>query len=205
MSEKRPIVTREVVSKMISLLDWCYRMGVESAHNLQDEGMAREFLERTKEPGIYGFLYDNPIYISWQEWTLRLMAKARSTSWSGSMNRYFNAMGRFGANYLSAFLPLTQMFLNKGIQDYISAPSAADMALFNSKSRVWWTPKGLRAINNGEWVSELQMLSYDLERRDNEVWESNTAYEAKKLALRPSQYQMFRRCVGIVTLHNNGY
>lgn len=196
----QPTVTKDTIAKMISLLDWCYRLGVEAAYDLQDEGLAREFVGRTSKPGVYGFLTEEPVYITWQEWTLRLMAKARSTSWSGSMNRYFNAMGRFGANYLSAFLPLTQVFLCKGVNDYYSAPSGADMAMFNSKTRVWWTPKGLRTIKNDEWVSELQMQSYDLERRDAEVWESNTAYEAKKVALTAKQYCMFRRCVGLVMM-----
>lgn len=187
---------------MISLLDWCYRLGVTAAHDLDDEGLCKEFLEQTEKPGVYGFLSESPIYITWQEWTLRLMAQARSTSWNGSMKQYFERMGYFGANYLSAFVPLSQVFYNKGVKDYLAAPNASDMALFNAKNRVWWTAGGLRKIGNEEWVSELQMYSFDLERRDKEVWDKETAYEAKKSALTARQYDMFRKCVGIVARTN---
>lgn len=198
-----PTIDKTIVSKMISLLDWCYRLGVEAAHALQDEGLAREFLERTKEPGVYGFLSDEPVYITWKEWTLRLMAESRSTCWNGSMMRFFNRMGAFGANYLSAFLPISQVFLNKGVEDYLKSPNAADFSMFNSKNRIWWTEKGLRSISNREWVDTLQLISFDLERRDGAIWESQTPTQAKKIALKPSQYEIFRRCVGVVMLRNN--
>lgn len=180
-------------------------MGVESARELEDEGLAREFLERTKEPGVYGLLSATPLYTTWQEWTLRLMSKARSTCWNGAMMQFFNRMGRFGTNYLSAFMPISQMFYNKGISDYLNAPNAVDFALFQSRSRVWWTSKGLKNVNPRQWVDELQLMSFDLERRDAVVWERETAFMAKKVALTAKQYEMFRRSVGIVTVNNTGY
>lgn len=200
-----PIIDKPTVSRMISLLDWVYRLGVESAREVEDEGLCREFLDRTKEPGVYGLLSENPVYITWQEWTLRLMAKARSTSWNGAMVQFLNRLGRFGSNYLSAFLPCSMVFYCRGISDYLNAPTAVDFAMFQSKSRVWWTKNGLKAVNNRTWVDELQMICFDLERRDAEVWERETAIKAKKVALTQKQYEMFRRSVGLVTVNNMGY
>lgn len=198
-----PIITKDTVSRMVSLLDWCYRLGVQSAYELQeDEGLIREFLERTSQPGVYGFLTETPIYIDWQEWTLRLMAKARLTSWNGSMAKFFDRMGRFGSNYLSVFLPLSQVFHNKGIRDFMAAPMAADINALPAKHRSWWTPKGLRTISNTEWVSELRMVCYDLERRDTPLWQSLTPAYAKKVALKPKHYEMFRRCVVLVMMRD---
>ena len=193
----QPIITRDIVSKMISLLDYCYRLGVEAARELEDEGLAREFLERTQEPGVYGLLSASPVYITWREWTLRLMAKARSTCWNGTMMKFFSRMGRFGSNYLSAFLPISQVFYNKGVSDYLNAPGAVDFAIFQGQNRVWWTAKGLKKANSIEWVDELQLVSFDLERRDSAILESETAYNAKKVALTPKQYEMFRCRVGL--------
>ena len=200
-----PIIDKSTVSRMISLLDWVYRLGVESAREVEDEGLCREFLDRTKEPGVYGLLSENPVYITWQEWTLRLMAKARSTSWNGAMVQFLNRLGRFGSNYLSAFIPCSMVFYCRGISDYLNAPTAVDFAMFQSKSRVWWTKNGLKAVNNRTWVDELQMICFDLERRDAEVWERETAIKAKKIALTQKQYEMFRRSVGLVTVNNMGY
>lgn len=193
----QPVITREVVSKMISLLDYCYKLGVGAAHDLQDEGLTMEFLQRTSEAGVYGILSDNPIYTTWQEWMLRLMAKARSTSWNGAMVQFFNRMGAFGTNFLSAFMPVSFYFYRRGMEDYIKAPDAVDYNIFVGKTRVWWTSKGMKNVNNREWVDTLQLISFDLERRDNAVLESQTPYQAKKIALKPNQYDMFRRCVGL--------
>lgn len=196
----QPIITRSTISQLISLLDYCYRLGVEAAREVEDEGLCREFLERTQEPGVYGFLSDSPVYVTWQEWTLRLMAKARSTSWNGTMMKFFQRLGRFGSNYLSAFLPCSMVFYCRGVEDYINAPTAADFALFRSKSRVWWTKNGLKNVNVRTWVDKIQLLTFDLSRRDAEVWERETAYEAKKVALTAKQYEQFRRAVGVAPL-----
>jgi len=194
-----PIITRDVVNKMLSLLDYCYKLGVESAHDLQDEGLAREFLERSKEAGAYGILSDSPIYTTWQEWMLRLMAKARSTSWNGAMSQFLGKLGRFGANYLSAFLPMSFVYYRRGIEDYINAPGAADYSVFCGKTRVRWTKKGLKNVSPQEFVDDLQLLTFDLARRDSAVWEaeSATVYQAKQIALTSRQYEHFRMAVGL--------
>ena len=201
----QPIITKAVLSRMLSLLDYCYRLGVESAREVEDEGLCREFLERTKEPGVYGLLSENPVYITWQEWTLRLMAKARSTSWNGAMVQFLNRMGRFASNYLSCFLPCSMVFYCRGVSDYINAQGAVDFAMFQGRSRVWWTKNGLKPVNNRTYVDTIQLLTFDLQRRDAEVWERETAIKAKKVALTQKQYEMFRRSVGLVTVNNMGY
>ena len=47
------VITRDLVYRMISLLDYCYRLGVEAAREVDDEGLAREFLGRTQQAGVY--------------------------------------------------------------------------------------------------------------------------------------------------------
>lgn len=195
------IITKPVVVKMVSLLEWCYRLGVESAYNIgEDEGLVREFLETTGEPGVYGFLREDPLYMDWQEWTLRMSAKARMSSWNGIMKRYLDRMGMFGSNYLSVYLPLTQIFHNRGVEDYLSNPHAADISQFDLRKRVWWTPKGLREITLTEWVEEMRMLDYDLQRRDAVIWETLPRSQAKRIALTARQHEMFRERVGLAML-----
>ena len=93
MSKKRPIINRAVALSTISLVDYCYRMGVVDAHRIGDEGLAREFLDKVSQTGVYGFLNEEGITMNWKEWTLRLMAQARMTSWNGAMTRYFSLIG----------------------------------------------------------------------------------------------------------------
>ena len=74
----QPIVTKNLVSQMISLLDTLYHWGVRDSHALCDEGAAREFLESHSETNVYGFLTDT-CPISALEWQLRLIQQARLT------------------------------------------------------------------------------------------------------------------------------
>lgn len=199
----QPIIDRSVMLNMISLVDFCYRSGIEDAYHISDEGLALEFLDKVSNPGVYGFLNDRGVTMGWQEWTLRLMAQARMTSWNGAMTRYFSMMGRLGQNYLGTFIPVSGLFYAKGIKDYIDAPQASDMALFHAKNRVFWTPQGLKNVNSRRYVDEIQLCCFDLKRRDEEVWATETAYDAKKKgALRPFHYDRFIYAVGLALTSN---
>lgn len=189
------IITRDTILKMISLLDWAYRLGVESAYETNDEGLCAEFLEKTAEPGVYGLLPDK--YMSWKEWSLRLLSKARMTSWNGAMSRYIMLAGNFGATYLSCFYNVAQRYYNNGVEAYISAPNACDLSLFKSQTRLLWTSDGIKRINNRQFVDDIQLMCFELQRRDEEIWNTKTAYEAKKIALKPKQYDSFIRAVGL--------
>lgn len=193
----QPIITREVVSKMISLIDWCYRMGVSDAFAQSDEGLVREFCERTEEVGVFGFLTDD-FSITWQEFSLRLLYKARMGAWDGAMTRYMNSMGRYGRNYLSCLLPIAQLWYCKGCRDYAENPQGCDMSMFNAQSRVYWTARGLRRVENKRYVDEIQMETFALERKHAGVWATRSAYDAKKAgALKPKQFHFFRTVIGL--------
>lgn len=198
------IITRSVALNIISLADYCYRKGVEDAYNIADEGLAREFLEKVSKTGVYGFLNEDGYTMSWKEWTLRLMAKSRMTNWNGQMTRYFSLIGsKVNQNYLGAFIPISEAFYAKGVRDYIDNPHGCDFQLFQSKLRVFWTAKGLQNIKNRRYIDEIQLCAFDLERRDEAVWNSNTKYDATKLgAMTSKQYEMFRRSVGLAMVNN---
>lgn len=187
------------MSKLLSILDYCYKLGVEAAHDLQDEGLARDFLERTKDAGAYGILSETPIYSTWDEWGKRLIAQALSTSWNGVMVRFFSKAGKFGSNYLTAIYPVSFLFYRRGIEDYINAPEAADYNVFSGKTRVKWTKQGLKNVSTHAFVNDLQLLTFDLARRDQAIIESmdSTQYMARKITLTPKQYETFRVAVGL--------
>lgn len=198
-SKNRPIIDRGVALNTISLVDYCYRKGVEDAHRIGDEGLAREFLDRVSQTGVYGFLNEEGVVMNWKEWTLRLMAQARMTSWNGAMTRYLELIGnRLNQNYLGVFIPVTEAFYAKGVRDYTDCPHAADYSLFQEKRRVFWTAKGLKNMSNRYYVDEIQLCCFDLQRRDKGVWESLPAYLAVKTgALKEKQYDFYIRAIGL--------
>lgn len=199
MAKDRPVIDRAVALSTISLMDFCYRKGVEDAHRAGDEGLAREFLDKVSQAGVYGFLNEEGFTMCWKEWTLRLMAQARMTSWNGAMTRYFSLIGsRPNQNYLGAFIPVSQAFYAKGVRDFVDNRDGCDYALFRERTRVFWTAKGLRNVNNRRYIDEIQLCCFDLQRRDSAVWESKTPYEANKLgAMKAQHYEWYRRAMGL--------
>lgn len=204
MGKTQPIINRSVALQIIALMDFCYRKGIEDAHRISDEGLAREFLDKVSQTGVYGFLNEDGIKMDWKEWTLRLMAQARMTSWSGPMTRYFSLIGsRPNQNYLGTFIPVSEAFYAKGVRDYTENPHGADYLLFQEKTRVFWTAKGLQNVNNRRYIDEIQLCCYDLQRRDNVVWENSTKYDANKLgAMTSKQFEWFMRAVGLALTTN---
>lgn len=198
----QPIITRSVALNIISLVDYCYRKGVEDARRINDEGLAREFLDKVSQTGVYGFLNENGVTMGWKEWTLRLMAQARMTSWNGPMTRYFSLVGsNVNQNYLGSFIPISEAFYAMGVRHYIDNPHGCEYQLFQAKTRVFWTEKGLQNVNNRRYIDEIQLCAYDLQRRDDEVWANNTKYEARKMgAMKHDHYKWFIRAMGLATM-----
>lgn len=198
---ERPKVTKPLIIRMIGLIDWLYRLGVVDAHEINDDGLTKEYLEKIGSPGVFGFLNYEGRFISWKEFSLLLVAKSRLSSWQGAMTDYFNRMGTLTSNYLGCFIPLAQCFYAKGVRDYISAPNAADIAVFQSRRRVYWTPKGIRKVGTRQYVDELQIECYNLKRRDEEVFQWHKPYEAAKMgAIRPQRYECFIRALSVAAI-----
>lgn len=200
-----PIINASIAREMIALVDFCYRKGIEDAYRVEDEGLAREFIEKTSQVGVYGFLREDGATMSWKEWTLRLMAQARMTFWNGPMSRYLMLIGkRPNQNYLGVFLPVSQVFYNKGVSDYCDNKQECDFMLFQERTRVLWTKNGLKPINNRRYVDEILLVCFDLQRRDKAVWENETDFTARKLGtLTVKQYDTFIRAIGLAMQNKN--
>lgn len=198
----QPIIDRGVILRMIGLLDWCYRLGVKHAREMNDEGASREFLDTHNEVGVYGFLSDG-LNVGVLEWQLRLQKEARLTSMFGSMYQYFLRMGRYGQNYLSCFLPIAQEWYNLGVQDYIDNPHACDYSVFNGKTRVRWTKKGLQNIKPKEYVEMIQLQCFDLQRKHAAyLTEHADDYKARKVAIKEQHWTWYLRAVGLALMTN---
>lgn len=200
----QPIVTRDTILRMIGLLDWVYRLGIQHSRELNDEGASREFLDTHNEVGVYGFITDG-YNVGVLEWQLRLQKEARLTSMFGSMYQYFLRMGRYGQNYLSCFLPIAQEWYNLGVQDYIDNPHACDYSVFNGKTRVRWTKKGLLNIKPKEYVEMIQLQCFDLQRKHAAYLEEHADdYKARKIALREQYWTWYIRAVGLALTAKKG-
>lgn len=200
MAVDQPIITTHVARSIINLVDYCYRLGINDAYDVGDEGLAREYLSVVSQVGVYGFLRDEMQTMDWNEWMLRLLAETHSSSWHGEMFRLYSLVGkRPNSSYLGAFVPVSQVFYAKGVKDYYDNPKACEIAVFRDKPRVLWTSRGLQGIKPPRYADAIQLACYDLARRDERVWaEAATKSEATKSgALIRRQYERFIRAVSL--------
>lgn len=190
-------INRHMVQKMMSLLDWCYRLGVKQAYHVNDDGRAIEFVEQHREIGVYGFLTDD-YNIDVVEWQLRLLCEARRGSLYGSMYSYFEYMGRYGANFLSCFIPVAQEWYNMGVEDYTAAPYACSMEEFDDLTRSRWTNDGLLKMRMEDYVQTIQLQCFGLKRKHDEYLQTfGCVSENRRKALKSRRWDMFIRALGI--------
>lgn len=209
----RGFVNRQSIRSMISLLDYVYKLGVSDARDVEDEGLCRLFIQNHTEPGQYGFITDG-YDVEELEWQLRLHVRSRLQRQYGVMQTFFASMRKFKANFLSCFLPVAQCFYNKGIKDYIEAPTDCDFNAFCERSRAWWTRKGIKNIKPQEYVDTIQLMCFDLRRRDMRyllgeaddwrdadgvISDAKVALfnERRRHCLKPTQYESFICAVGL--------
>lgn len=189
------VIDRATCNALIRLLDRIYRMGVMDAYQVNSEGECADFVERTKEPGVFGRVIDGHT-MDCNEWQLTLIMEARKKSMHGAMYRYFNRMRIYRQNYLSVLLPIAQDFYNKGIQDYNASPNAVSLAIFNDRSRTWWYSK-LKSVSIYEYIEQIQLFCFARKRSDEE-------YDGKK-ALKSGYYDIFAKVMSTLTLKDEWY
>jgi hypothetical protein len=167
----------------------CYKLGVNDAYALNDEGLCRQNIENTKRTGYFGRVGDDIAHDALY-WQLRLKDEVYRAGFYYPFDRYLLMMGRFGRNYLSVAIVIAQDFYNKGVADYCDHASSFDIEHFNATSRAFMMPKGnIQSISGNELIERIQLMTFVREHAD-------TNGEAVT-PLKPHQYDLFRRCVGI--------
>lgn len=199
MSSSKPIINHATITSMISMLDWAYRMGVRDYCGIEDEGLARDFLTKTSKAGVFGFLTDD-YTTDWKELSLRMLYKARSTNWGGAMSRFVDQIGGWGMNYLCVFYNMIQVFYNMGVRDAMDYPDF-DTTRFNSTKRARIENGRIRQVKPQEYVDIMQLETFKLNRRDQEVFSTLDFRQARKIALKESYYETFRNAIGIIIHH----
>lgn len=189
------IIDRTTCNALIRLFDTMYRMGVMDAYKVNSEGECADFVERTKEPGVFGRVTDGRTMDS-NEWQLTLIVEARKQSMQGAMYRYFNRMKIYRQNYLSVLLPIAQDFYNRGIEDYNANPKAVSLAIFNDKSRTWWS-KNLKKVSIFEYIEQIQLFCFARKHSDAE--------SGSKKALKKGYYDIFVKVMSALTMQDEWY
>ena len=95
------------------------------------------------------------------------------------------------------------MWHNLGVQDFIDNQHACDWAVFDGKTRVRWTKKGLLNIKPKEYVEMVQLQCFDLQRKHVAyLTEHADDYKARKVAIKEQHWSWYIRSVGLALTSN---
>lgn len=204
----REPITKWTIHSLIGLLDFAYRLGLEDMAQCEDENRPARFLAETERAGVFGFLNEDHT-MDWQEWTLRLMSKSRSSYFGTSMSEYYHRAGKFGQNYLSVFINMTQCYYNMAVRDALECEvPLTPPRLPHDKRRVRLTAKGFyRKVKMRGYVDDMQAMAYRLQRRDEAVWADGGIPGAAKrrTALKATHYRFFMKAVGLAMVKEEGF
>lgn len=208
----QPLIDRTDVSRLLTLFDRVYKLGVEDGYNnSHDEGLCREHIETTNYPGNFGLIRDG--FISDEiDWQLTLQREAKAMKIYEAVRKMFIRMGAWArSNYYSCILPIAQEFYNMGVEDFLANPNADIITTFMEERRVWWGGKRVDTYGYVEKIqgfcgkrmrSEAAALEGLVETRTSK-YQRIGEYDLRKRVLREKWWLHFRRAVAVVNTNKD--
>lgn len=208
----QPLIEAKDVSKLITLFDRVYKLGVEDGYNnSHDEGLCRGHIETTNYPGNFGLIRDG--FISDEiDWQLTLQREAKAMKIYEAVRKMFIRMGAWArSNYYSCILPIAQDFYNMGVEDFLANPNADTITTFMEERRIWWGGKRVDTYGYVEKIqgfcgkrmrSEAAALEGLVETRTSK-YQRIGEYDLRKRVLKEKWWLHFRRAVAVVNTNRN--
>lgn len=185
-----PIEVARIWIKMFSRL---YKRGVSAAADLDDIGACKEYLEATAGVGVWGELTDERLSDDPIDWQVTLNVVSREIGAYTRVLNYFRNMGRYGSNYLSVAMIIALEWYRKGIEDYIAAPGAHNIAAFMDVERPLWGKKRIERMDYDRMIDVTQSIIRHRRIIDEES-------DNKRAALRDKHYIVFRQRISTASI-----
>lgn len=208
----QPLIDRTDVSRLLTLFDRVYKLGVEDGYNnSHDEGLCREHIETTNYPGNFGLIRDG--FISDEiDWQLTLQREAKAMKIYEAVRKMFIRMGAWArSNFYSCILPIAQDFYNMGVEDFLANPNADTITTFMEERRIWWGGKRVDTYGYVEKIqgfcgkrmrSEAAALEGLVETRTIK-YQRIGEHDLRKRVLKEKWWLRFRRAVAVVNPNRN--
>lgn len=209
---KQPLIEAKDVSKLITLFDRIYKLGVEDGYqHSHDEGLCREHIETTNYPGNFGLIRDG--FISDEiDWQLTLQREAKAMKIYEAVRKMFIRMGAWArSNFYSCILPVAQDFYNMGVEDFLANPNTDTITTFMEERRVLWGGKRVDTYGYVEKIqgfcgkrmrSEAAALEGLVETRTSK-YQRIGEDDLRKRVLKEKWWLHFRRAVAVVNTNRN--
>lgn len=171
---KRKTINRSNARQVIRLLDYCFKMGVWEASQLEDDYTVSAWLEEHKPVWGYGSLSEPDVPYDWRHWRFILFRWCRMAGLSMLGETYID-MIRKKQSYTYAIIPLSMRFYIRGVEEWLAYPNPLKLELFLQNIHTHWKPmrpSSLQKMNVNDYISDMQMYAYEFQRLPEEVREN---------------------------------
>lgn len=193
---RRVIPSKSMAMSILSLFDFCYKRGVSDACNARDDMLCKQFVEKTQEPGVYGFIWkprqgaynletwDNKQMIT----ELTVMTITENVRYKQTLYRQFSRLIN-PTTYHYCLLHIAQEMYNTGILDYLKNPNYLELPKMQQWRWVEWTNHGVRRSDTAKMMTRMQIAAFDRARL------SEIADEDNKNRIKRKNFEIFQKDV----------
>lgn len=160
----KKILNRTTARQALRLFDYCFKMGVLDARDVEDDYLVQEWYNTHRPEWSYGLLSAPDAVFTWQRWRHTLYRWCRNTGLRTLGETYIDMMRRRAQSCLFAIIPLTMRFYLMGVEEWLAYPNRANAEVFKMNLYVHWKPMrpaSLKLIRTDDYIAYLQDWSYE--------------------------------------------
>lgn len=180
---------KKVAVQLVRLCDYCFKMGVIEACELEDDYAAKEWMDTKLEDESFGLLSDIGVDYDWRRWRFALFRWSRNANLT-FVGENFIDMIRTKTQFYFVALPIMMRFYLMGIGEWLDYPNRSHLTIFKKSPRAHWKPvaKHLKEMRVDDFISYIQEFVYQHEAKET-VKKAESNYFASSPTIR--QYQSF--------------
>lgn len=160
-------LNRATAPQVLRLFDLCFRQGVFDAYDQDDDYAVREFLEKHKENGGYGLVYDDDNF-DWRRWRYTIARWCRENRLGSVGNVYLDSpeLWKGYKTFLFAVIPISMRFYLMGVEEWLENPNPGRIPEFKmfKKTHFKNVPSHLKEMSTQDFISYIQEFVYERQR-----------------------------------------
>lgn len=158
------ILNRSTARQALRLFDYCFKMGVLDARDVEDDYLVQEWYDRHNSDWTYGLLSAPDAVFPWQRWRHTLYRWCRNTGLRLLGETYIDMMRSKNQSCLFAIIPISMRFYLMGVEEWLAYPNRTNAEVFKMNLYIHWKPMRpatLKTIRTDDFIAYMQDWAYE--------------------------------------------
>lgn len=158
------ILNRSTARQALRLFDYCFKMGVLDARDVEDDYLVQEWYDSHNSDWTYGLLSAPDAVFPWQRWRHTLYRWCRNTGLRLLGETYIDMMRSKNQSCLFAIIPISMRFYLMGVEEWLAYPNRTNSEVFKMNLYIHWKPMRpatLKTIRTDDFIAYMQDWAYE--------------------------------------------